>query len=230
MVKTTAIVLASGKSTRMGNALDKCFLSLGARPVVAWSLLAFEACADVEEVILVVRKDQVTAAGGIQRIFGLNKIKQILVGGSRRQDSVWAALKTLNPVESRYVVIHDAARPCVTPELIQEVIRSARRYGSGVVASPVVDTVKTVGSGMMTKSTLERSSLWAVQTPQAFLTESLQTAYRQFALDKKALFTDDSAVLEAAGIPSRLVKWESPNPKITTPMDLTLAAAILRLN
>lgn len=226
----TAIVLASGKSTRMGGAVDKCFLSLGSRPVVAWSLLAFEACPDINNIILAVRKEQVTAAWGIQKMFGLNKLKKIVVGGSRRQDSVLAALKNILPAEARYVVIHDAARPCITPEMVSEILKQAKRFGSAVVASPMVDTVKTAGKDMMTSGTLDRSTLWAVQTPQAFLTEKLRAAYEQFASDKKTLFTDDSAVLEAAGEPSKLVRWDAPNPKITTPTDLTLAAALLRLN
>ncbi len=226
----TAIVLASGKSTRMGGAVDKCFLSLGERPVVAWSLLAFEACPDINRIILTVRKEQVTAAWGIQKMFGLHKLEQVIVGGARRQDSVLAALKHVLPAESRYVVIHDAARPCITPEMISETLRQAKRFGSAVVASPMVDTVKVAGKDMMTTRSLDRSTLWAVQTPQTFLTEKIRAAYEQFASDKKALFTDDAAVLEASGESSRLVRWDSPNPKITTPTDLTLAAALLRLN
>ena len=133
-------------------------------------------------------------------------------------------------MDARYVVIHDAARPCVSPELISETLKYARRFGSGVAASPVVDTIKTAGKGMLVESTPDRSTLWAVQTPQAFETDRLLAAYQRFAEDKKRMFTDDAAVLEAAGEAPRLVRWDAPNPKITTPMDLTIAAAILRLN
>lgn len=225
----TAIILASGKGTRMGPGVDKCFLSLGAKPVVAWSLQAFERCREISKIILTVRKDQLAAARGLQMMFGISKLERIVVGGSRRQDSVAAALREL-PMETRHVVIHDAARPCVTPELISETLKFARRFGSGIAASPMVDTVKVAGAGMLVESTPDRSTLWAVQTPQAFEAGRLIAAYRDFAQDRKATFTDDAAVLEATGDTPRLVRWEEPNPKITTPIDLTIAAAILRLN
>ncbi len=226
----TAVILASGKGTRMGAGLDKCFLSLGPKPVVAWSLLAFEKCSEIDRIILTVRKDQLAAARGLQMMFGISKLQKIIVGGNRRQDSVQTALKEIDPFETRYVVIHDAARPCITPELIRETLKFAKRYGSGIAASPMVDTVKVAGKGMMTESTPDRSTLWAVQTPQAFAADKLINAYAQFADDKKREFTDDAAVLEATGEPTRLVKWDTPNIKITTPIDLTIAAALLRLN
>ena len=160
MAKVTAIVLASGKATRMGSGLDKCFLSLGAKPVVAWSLLAFEACKDVNSIILVVRKDQVAAARGLQMMFGIKKLKAIVVGGRRRQDSVQAALKGIAPYETQFIVVHDAARPCVTPALISETLKSARKFGSGVAAMPMVDTVKVAEKDLIVTSTPDRSTLW----------------------------------------------------------------------
>lgn len=226
----TAIILASGKGTRMGAGLDKCFLSLGPRPVVAWSLLAFEKCKEVDKIILTVRKDQLVAARGLQTMFGISKLQTIVIGGVRRQDSVAAALKEVEPVATRYVVIHDAARPCITPELIRETLKYAKRFGSGVAAHPVTDTVKVVGKGMLVENTPDRSTLWAVQTPQTFAADKLIAAYTALAADKSRDFTDDASVFEAAGEPVRLVRWDEPNPKITTPIDLTVAAAILRLS
>ena len=226
----TAIILASGKGTRMGAGLDKCFLSLGPRPVVAWSLLAFEKCKEVDRIILTDLKDQLAAARGLQTMFGISKLTQIVVGGTRRQDSVAAALKEIDPCDVRYIVIHDAARPCITPELISETLKYAKRFGSGVAAHPVTDTIKVVGKGMTVDSTPDRSTLWAVQTPQAFAANKLIPAYLKLAADKKHDYPDDAALFEAAGGTTRLVKWEEPNLKITTPIDLTIAAAILRLN
>ena len=225
-----AIVLASGKATRMGAGLDKCFLSLGNMPVVAWSLLAFEKCSEVDKIVLTVRKDQLGAARGLQAMFGISKLMSIVVGGSRRQDSVAIALKEIPEMDFQHIIIHDAARPCITPELIQETLKSAKRHGSGIAAAPVVDTIKVVGKGALVESTPDRSTLWAVQTPQAFTAETLRPAYARIAADKKTVYTDDSAVLEAFGIRPRLVKWGAPNPKITTANDLTITAAILRLN
>lgn len=225
-----AIVLASGKATRMGSGLDKCFLSLGNMPVVAWSLLAFEKCAAVDRIVLTVRKDQLGAARSLQAMFGISKLKSIVVGGARRQDSVLAALKEVPTFDCPQVVIHDAARPCITPELITETLKSAKRFGSGIAACPVVDTIKVVGKGNLVESTPPRDNLWAVQTPQAFSTELLRSAYERLATDKKVAYTDDSAVVEASGTATHLVKWLAPNPKITTAIDLTITAAILRLN
>lgn len=230
MAKVTAIVLASGKATRMGSGLDKCFLSLGAKPVVAWSLLAFEACKDVNRIILVVRKDQVAAARGLQMMFGIKKLKAIVVGGRRRQDSVQAALKGIAPYETQFIVVHDAARPCVTPALISETLKSARKFGSGVAAMPMVDTVKVAEKDLIVTSTPDRSTLWAVQTPQTFESKKLIEAYNTFGTDKTVTYTDDASVMEAAGETVRLVKWTEPNIKITTPIDLTIAAALLKLN
>lgn len=230
MAKVTAIVLASGKATRMGSGLDKCFLSLGAKPVVAWSLLAFEACKDVNSIILVVRKDQVAAARGLQMMFGIKKLKAIVVGGRRRQDSVQAALKGIAPYETQFIVVHDAARPCVTPALISETLKSARKFGSGVAAMPMVDTVKVAEKDLIVTSTPDRSTLWAVQTPQTFESKKLIEAYNTFGTDKTVTYTDDASVMEAAGETVRLVKWTEPNIKITTSIDLTIAAALLKLN
>lgn len=226
----TAIVLASGKGERMGlgAASNKCFLSLGARPVVAWSLIAFEHCQDVDRIILTVRKDQVNAAKGICQMFGISKVQKIIPGGTRRQDSVWQAMKEVSP-ETRYVVIHDAARPCVTAELISETIKFARRCGSGVAARPVTDTIKVVGKGMIVESTPVRDALWAVQTPQTFQFEELRKAYESLNTKDKT-FTDDAAILEAAGGAPRLVEWTKANPKIMVPEDLAIAAAILKIS
>jgi 2-C-methyl-D-erythritol 4-phosphate cytidylyltransferase len=227
----TAIILASGKATRMGAGMDKCFLSLGPKPVVAWSLLAFESCKEIDHIILVVRKEQVTAARSLQMMFGIRKLHKIVVGGARRQDSVQAALKEIDPYETQYITIHDAARPCVTPDLISETLKAARRYGSGVAAKAMVDTVKVVGKNLIVESTPDRSTLWSVQTPQSFASDKLMAAYSQFVAPRCTTeYTDDAAVLEAAGEAVKLVKWEAPNPKITTPIDLTIAAALLRLS
>lgn len=226
----TAIILASGRGTRMGAGLDKCFLSLGPKPVVAWSLLAFEKCSEIDSIVLTVRKDQLAAARGLQMMFGISKLQKIVVGGTRRQDSVLAAIREIDGTDTRFIVVHDAARPCVTPELIRETLKFAKRCGSGIAACPVTDTIKVAGKGMVTEQTLDRSTLWAVQTPQAFAADKLIEAYTRLAADKERTFTDDAAVIEAAGEPTRLVKWEAPNLKITTPIDLTLAAAILKLN
>ena len=126
---TTAIIVAAGKSERMGAGTDKAFLSLGNRPVVAWSLLAFERCADVDRIVLVVRKEKLVAAKAVTQMFGISKLKAIVPGGNKRQESVQAGLAACE-ADTRVVVVHDGARPCVTSDVISEVVKLARRTGA----------------------------------------------------------------------------------------------------
>lgn len=223
----SAIIVAAGKSERMGVGTDKAFLSLGSRPVLAWSLLAFEQCHDIDQIVLVVRKEQIMATRGAVQMFGISKLRTIVAGGLRRQDSVANGLAALDP-ETRIVAVHDGARPCITPDLISETLRSAKRVGSGVAASRVVDTIKFVERGSTVDHTLDRDKLWAVQTPQTFKVELLRKAYAKVA-EKNATITDEAAAVELLGEAVRLVEWPRANPKITTAEDLTVAAALLKI-
>ena len=128
----TAIVVAAGKSERMGTGTDKAFLNLGPKPVLAWSLLAFERCTDVDQIVVVVRKDQIVATKALVRMFGISKIRTVVAGGQKRQDSVMNGLKEVDS-DTRIVVIHDGARPCVKPETISETVKIAKRSGAAVV-------------------------------------------------------------------------------------------------
>jgi 2-C-methyl-D-erythritol 4-phosphate cytidylyltransferase len=222
-----ALIVAAGKSERMGTGSDKAFLSLGNRPVLAWSLLAFEQCHDIEQIVLVVRKEQINASRGVAQMFGISKLRTVLAGGLRRQDSVAIGLQALD-ADTRVVAVHDGARPCVTPDLISETIRSAKKGGSGVAASRVVDTIKYVERGTTVERTIERDKLWAVQTPQTFKVDLLRKAYAKVAA-QDAVITDEAAAVELLGEPVRLVEWPRANPKITLPEDLTIAAALLKI-
>lgn len=222
----TAIVVAAGKSERMGTAgVDKAFLNLGPKPVVAWSLLAFERCSEVDSIILVVRKEQLIAAKAVVRMFGISKARAVVAGGQRRQDSVRNGLKELD-VDARVVVIHDGARPCVTPETIAETVKLARRGGAAVVGCRIWDTVKFVEKGTTVTRTEDRSKLWAVQTPQAFDVRLLKRAYDALA-EQKVEVTDDAGAVELLGEPVKIYETDKPNLKITTVEDLQLAAAIV---
>jgi len=223
-----AIIVAAGKSERIGTGVDKAFLSLGAKPIVAWSLLAFEACPDIDQIILVVRKEQVLAAKSVAQMFGISKLRTIIPGGGKRQDSVMCGMEQMDP-ETRIVVVHDGARPCVTPELISETLRYARRNGCGVAATRVWDTIKYVERGTTVDHTLDRTKLWAVQTPQAFQVDLLKRAYKA-VVEKKATVTDEAGAVELLGEPVRLVEWTRPNIKITTVEDMPLAAVAMKLN
>jgi 2-C-methyl-D-erythritol 4-phosphate cytidylyltransferase len=222
-----AIVVAAGRSERMGTNVDKAFLSLGPRPVLAYSLIAFEACPEIDRIVVVVRREQLIAARGLVEMFGSAKVQEIVAGGVRRQDSVMAGIEALDP-DTRMVAVHDGARPLVTAELISETLRCAKRCGSGVAASRIQDTVKYVERGSTVDRTMDRSKLWAVQTPQSFRLDLLRRAYEKLAADEETV-TDDAAAVERLGEPVRLVEWGKPNLKITVPEDLTVAAAILRI-
>jgi len=221
---TTAIILAAGKSERMGTNVDKAFLSLVDKPVLAWSLLAFERCREIDRIIIVVRKDQLLAAKAVAKMFGISKLDKIVAGGSRRQESVAAGLEACD-LDTRYVVIHDGARPFVTPELVSDLIKVVKRTPAVSVARPVTDTLKEVLKGVTVEKTVPREKLWSVQTPQAFQIKELRAAHR--ALGKEEV-TDDCQALERAGVPVKLFEHLKPNLKITTPEDLQVATALLK--
>ena len=219
----TAIIVAAGKSDRMGPGTDKAFLNLGSRPVIAWSLLAFERCADIDQIVLVVRKDQQTAAKALARMFGISKLHAIAPGGKERQDSVMAGLKAADS-DTRVIVVHDGARPCIKPETISEVVKLARRSGAAVIGHRICDTVKFVEKGLVIDHTEDRSKLWAVQTPQAFNFRTLANAYKNLG---KNDVTDDCQAVELAGETVRIYENRAPNFKITTVEDLQIASALL---
>ena len=223
----TAVIVAAGKSERMGGGVDKAFLNLGSKPVVAWSLLAYEKNVDIDRIILVVRKDQLTAAKAVVRMFGISKIFKIVSGGTRRQDSVQAALKEVD-VDTKIVVVHDGARPCVSQEVISDVIKAARRGAASVTGCRIRDSVKIVEKGITVSSTVDRTKYWAVQTPQAFPASMLRKAYKAVEEQKIEVF-DDSQAVEVAGEAVKICETDKPNIKITTPEDLQVAAAILKL-
>ena len=221
------IVVAAGKSERMGPDVDKAFLSLGTKPVAIYSLLAFEKCPDVDGVILVVRKDRLEPARAMVQLFGCAKVKKVVAGGAKRQISVSNGLAHVGR-DAKIIVIHDGARPCVTPDLISEAVKSAKRNGSGVAAVKITDTIKEVDAGVTVSRTVDRSKLWAVQTPQAFRYELLVKAL-EHVKRKNLTVTDDAAALELIGQEVHLVAAPWSNIKITTAGDLVTAATLLKL-
>lgn len=222
---TSAVVVAAGNGARMGNSPDKVFLNLGAKPVLAHALAAFESCPDVDEIVLVVRKDQFPAAHGLVQMFGCRKVRQIVGGGKTRLASVRNGVAACNP-DSLYIAVHDGARPCVTPALVSETVASAKKFGSGVAATKVVDTVKAASRSGVVERTVDREPLWTVQTPQTFRASLLRKALES-ADDKDPSLTDEASVAQAAGIEVRLVRSSVPNIKITVPDDLVPAARLL---
>lgn len=221
------IVVAAGKSERMGPDVDKVFLSLGVKPVLAYSLMAFEQCPMIDGVILVVRKDRLDSARGLTQVFGCAKVRKIVAGGATRQVSVRNGLDELGD-DVDVVAVHDGARPCITPRIIEDTIRAAKRNGTGIAAVKLTDTIKEVERNMVVSQTVDRTRLWAVQTPQSFQVDLLRRAYDHVE-KKKLTVTDDASAVEELGERVCLVPGSWSNIKITTPEDLALAATLLKV-
>ncbi len=222
-----AIVLAGGSGRRMGNDVDKLFLKLGEVPLIAHTLASFQNCRPIKRVILVVRGDHHTH-GEYQRVvrdLRISKVLSIISGGPERRDSVWNGLRAL-PAGVEIVVIHDGARPCVPDMLVEQTIASARKFGSGVAACKISDTIKEVDNQGKITATVPREKLWAAQTPQTFKYDLILRAYRE-AMQKGAPITDDAAALELLGEPVHIVESLSTNIKVTTPMDVEIAKVLL---
>ena len=228
MGTASAVVVAAGNSRRMGGNVDKTLLPLGAHPVLAHALLAFERCPAVDEVVLVVRADRVAASAALAREAGCAKVRRVVAGGATRLASVRAGVAACDPA-AEVIAVHDGARPCVTPDLIARCVASAREFGSGVAAAKVTDTVKAVAEdGVTVARTVDRTPLWTAQTPQAFRAPILRDALAR-AADGDPAVTDEAAAVEQAGGAVRLVPSTRPNPKVTFPDDLALAERLLAL-
>jgi len=221
---TTAIIVAAGKSERMGTGTDKAFLSLVSKPVVAWSLLAFERCTEIDRIVLVVRKDQQIAAKAVVKMFGISKLQAIVAGGNKRQDSVAAGLAACD-VDTRYVLIHDGARPCITADVIGEVAKLVKRMPAVTVGRKMTDSVKRVEKGTTVVQSEDREKLWSVQTPQAFQMKTIRAAYAKLG---KAEVSDDCQAVEMMGEQVKIFENRKPNFKITTVEDLQIASALLK--
>lgn len=214
----TAIVLAAGRSTRMGGGENKQFLGIRGKPLLEYSLAAFEQV--VDEIIVVRRPDYAERA---ERIAGkFKKVAGFADGGVERQHSVWNGLQK---VTGDIVAVHDGARPLVTPALIEATIASARAHGTGIAATKIVDTIKEATDRVVDR-TVDRTKLWAVQTPQTVRTDLLREAYG-LVLKKNIIVTDEAAAVELLGQPVHLVETPFLNLKITTPSDLAMAEALL---
>jgi 2-C-methyl-D-erythritol 4-phosphate cytidylyltransferase len=223
----TAIVLAAGRSTRMGGSSNKQFIELLGKPLICYSLAAFELCGAVDAVILVRRPDYAQQAEEVVREFGFQKVVAVTDGGVERQNSVWNGLEKCDPA-TEIVAVHDGARPLVTPALIQATITSARAHGTGIAANKVVDTIKEANEDKTVIRTVDRTKLWAVQTPQTARLSLLREAYTK-VFQEQTVVTDEAAAVESLGQKVHLVETSFLNLKITTPADLAIAEALLRV-
>jgi 2-C-methyl-D-erythritol 4-phosphate cytidylyltransferase len=223
---TSAIIVAAGKGTRMGPNMDKLFLELNGCPVVAHTWRRFEQAHCIDEIVMVVRDGMQDAFTELAHKYGFRKKFQLVAGGKERQDSVWNGLAALSP-EARIVAIQDAARPCTSERLINATVEAARETGAAVAAQPVTDTIKESADGKFIQRTVDRSRLWAVQTPQTFRVEIIRRALSEVRRQGLPI-TDDTAACELIGQPVRIIHFPEPNPKVTRPEDLAYIELLLR--
>ena len=233
MFQTAAIVLAAGQGKRMQSAVAKQFLLLNNEPVVCHSLRAFEE-SDVETIILVTGADEIEyCREEIVKKYGFKKVSAIVAGGKERYHSVYEGLCALSGVlvEEGIVLIHDGARPMIAQEIIARTIEAAKEHGACVAAMPVKDTIKVADADGFAEATLDRSTLWQVQTPQTFRYDLVFGAYKKLLSDEayQKGITDDAMVVESmCGGSVKLVEGSYENIKVTTPEDMIVAESFLK--
>jgi len=226
-MKIVALILAAGRGRRMGTAQKKPYLLLAGKPIVYHTLFEFEQSPLIDEIVLIVGQDEVEyARSSLVEAFQFTKVSTIVVGGIKRQDSVWEGLRAIKS-DCEVVMVHDGVRPFISQALLQKTCQAMEDAGAAIVAVPVKDTIKTVSSQREVLTTLDRSTLWAIQTPQAFRRDILQKAFEK-AIDDRFYATDDAALVERLGEKVTIVEGSYENIKITTPEDLVLGEALLK--
>lgn len=225
-MRTLAIILAGGAGKRMGAATNKQFLLIDNKPIIVHTLQIFEECRAVDGIYLVVnQKDLPLIQEEILETYRFNKILKLVIGGRLRQDSVRNGLEAIEkPCD--IVIIHDGARPFVSPSFIDKGIFLMEMFDAVIPALPVKDTIKIVSKEGFVQKTLERDSLWHVQTPQTFKYDLIMRAYKEGAA-KKLYGYDDATFLEYMGKKVKVIEGSPYNIKITTPEDLIIARGML---
>ena len=225
----SVILLAAGRGERFRSRTPKTLAQVNQRPLITFSLRAFCASPLINEIVVVVNQANRRAIESIDASKKFSKIARIVLGGKERQDSVACGLKAISP-EASLVVIHDAARPFVSAQLIGSLIREARLTGAAIAGVPVKATIKKVGPcagnrRYCVQKTLVRQELWEIQTPQVFEAGLIRKAYQRFG---EACVTDDAALVEKLKARVSVVEGSYCNIKITTPEDLVMAEAIAK--
>ena len=212
-----AVIVAAGNASRMGG-IDKVMAPLDGEPMIVKTVRAFQTCPAIREIVIVTREDLIRPIMGLCKDF--DKVTGVVVGGRDRAESVHNGLNALSH-KVELAAVQDGARPLVTWELIDRVVRAANTYGAAAPGIPVKDTTKVVIGGMV-ESTPDRCSLQAIQTPQVFDYDILRGALKK-AREENAPITDDCSAVERIGMCVRIVEGDERNIKVTTPMDLKVA-------
>ena len=221
----SAVIVAAGKGTRMGKASDKLFLEAEGKPIIAHTWKCFDQSPKVDEIIVVIRQEREAAFHQTARLVGARKPFQLVRGGARRQDSVLRGLKATSE-SACLVAVHDGARPCVSGRIIADCFAKAERWGAGIAAAKVTDTLKEADNKQRIRRNVDRAWLWAAQTPQVFRREILMRALR-YAQETGAQVTDEAAACEWIQQPVILVENHDPNPKVTVEADWPLVQWLL---
>ncbi len=222
----SAIVVAAGIGSRMKSDTTKQLMDVGGLPIVVRTLKQFESCKDIDEVIVVTRKEEFPIIAGFIKEYKLKKIKHVVSGGDTRQQSVMNGLSRVDK-RSEFVTIHDGVRCLITTKNITEVCRAAYRYGAATAACMSKDTVKVADEKGFIKETADRNYIWMAQTPQIFRTDIYRTA--AFTAKKEGFSaTDDNSLVEHLGFKVFLCDTGYENLKITTPEDIFTAESILK--
>lgn len=228
LLKTAAIIPAAGSGVRMGTDRAKQFLDLDGKPLLAVTLEKFQACPSIDIIILVVPLDDVEYCQ--REIIGryrLTKVKKVVAGGERRQDSVRLGIEATRG-DYGLVLIHDGVRPFVESRLIERAVAATRKERAVIAALPSKETVKEVDRNDLVIKTYDRQQVWLVQTPQVFRYEDIMAAHQQALLEDWEDATDDSFLVEKMGIPVKVIRGSEDNIKVTTSYDLELGRSLLK--
>lgn len=227
MEKVAAVIVAGGSGKRMGLGIKKQFIELEGKTILTHTTEVFNKSKVIDEIILVVGSDdRDKVKEEMLEKYGFEKVSQIVEGGAERQDSVYNGLMAVSE-DVKYVMIHDGARPFINEGVILRALEATKEKRATVVAVPVKDTIKVINENMEVEGTPDRSTLWAVQTPQSFEKELLLEAY-SFAKESQLQVTDDSMLVEAYGQKVYVVEGDYNNIKVTTTEDLVIGQAILK--
>lgn len=226
-MKVTSIILSAGKGKRMNSNISKQYMMLNGKPLIYYTLKAFE-LSNTDEIIIVTGEDDKDYMWHeIVEKYGFKKVGKIVTGGKERYNSSYNGILAANDAD--YVLVHDAARPCITSTKIDELIDSVKEYKACIPGVQVKDTIKIVNENGEIVDTPDRNKLWQIQTPQAFERAVILAAYKKMIANNDYLVTDDSMVVEKfTDIKVHIITGEYTNIKVTTPEDMRIVEEMIK--
>lgn len=220
----SVVVVAAGSSERMG--ADKMLMTLGAKPVIIRTLMAFQQSPMVDDIVVVTKAEKIVGLADMIKLYDISKVTQVISGGATRMESALAGVSAVRK-GAKLVAIHDGARPLVTQDLIRRVVEAANAYMAAVPAVRCVDTMKQVDENGVITGAVDRDSVVRVQTPQVFDADVIKGALTK-AVEKNLPLTDDCSAMDMMGVKTHVVEGDAGNIKLTEPADMILAEAILK--